>query len=302
MALSVLHAAESTYSTQDPATPLRVEELTVHQGGRTEILPGGQPHGGNDALIQGVGDYDSFVASLSQTDLQPRMDALARFHEQSRLASTVAHMEAEIQRMRDDQARTVATAAAREHALHRRLEEAMQASAASADEAGRRIAEQTQIAQWRVRQLEQRLAVAEAERHEYMSERATLAAEAAGMRDEVRRCRQQTELAKSAEEAALRATKEATDDAAAAWSSLEAARDEAAQAVDGAAHAHALKERALEARCEQLQNEAAGVAEAAGAAAAAREHERGAVALERVMRTAARQEEAWGAQLPRTLR
>eukprot|EP00966_Prymnesium_polylepis_P155148 3583113-Prymnesium_polylepis.1 len=74
-----------------------------------------------------------------------------------------------------------------------------------------------------------------------------------------------------------------------------------AQAMEASAHSMMLRERQLVARCERLARDASDAATVASATAASREQERGALALERVMRAAAKQEETWAAQLKEAL-
>ena len=241
-----------------PSPPLRLDALASYHAGKTEILPEG--------VHESQEHYNSVLLSQRSvapvTELQARMDVLARSQEHSRLASTVAHLEADLQRERREHSRVVAAAAEREHEIDRRVQEA--------------VGEQVQRAQQRVWQLEQRLADANSDRHQVLAERTAAAAEAARLREELHRCKQQRAEAKAAEEAALHAARQA-------------------------AATHSLKERSLTARCEQLQGEVAAATTAASSAAAAREQERNAAALERVMRAASKQEEAWAERLKEAL-
>ena len=147
------------------SSPPRLEELTrLHENLADIDLAHYHQHG--DPEVDLLADDTPSALVATSLSLQTRMDSLARAHEASRLASTVAHVEAELQRTRNEHAHAMAAATQREYALRRRLEEATQAACAAADEAGRRVSEQTQLAQWRVRQLEQRLDATEAERQQ----------------------------------------------------------------------------------------------------------------------------------------
>lgn len=133
------------------------------------------------------------------------------------------------------------------------------------------------------------------------TERAALLAEAIALREELRVCQNERAEARTSEEAATRAARETSEDSAGQLARAHAEREEMAQSMQASSHAMQLRERSLAARCERLEREMTAAAAAASATSASREQERGAVALERVMRAAAKQEETWASQLKEAL-
>ncbi|KAL1526783.1 hypothetical protein AB1Y20_015479 [Prymnesium parvum] len=270
---------------------LRIEDLTMHHARRTEIIPGSRrPNMPQHHL------YDHEVGPSTGSALQVVMDDVARTQEQQRLAHRVAQMASDLELCREEQAHTANLAAQREYVLQRQVEQAVQA-AKEAEEAHRGTLREAQAAWMRVRELEQLVAFAEADRDEARADKESVIQEITSLREELHTCHLQAQELRSSEASAIRTHQKAADDARSSLARVERERDEAVRALGAEAKAHKLREQKLEAQCEQLRKETERMSTMVDAAEVQRERDRGALALERVMQAAASQEEAWGKEL-----